>query len=90
MGDVVHIDVDVRRLRLAPGDALVISTQQITSADEARLVTAYVRQWLMTHGHASTPVLLLNGAVAEVLTFEDAKSVVDQGPQAESEAADAG
>lgn len=80
MGDVIEINLDVRRIRIRPGDALVVQMQRVGSVEEAKAVAEYVRNWLTAIGHAFTPVLFLDGGRSvELLTFEEAKRVVDEG-----------
>lgn len=79
MGEVVNIDVDVRRLRLRPGDALVVQLKRDATAGDARTIAENVAAWLQRAGAPPTPVLILNdGSTIAQVRFEDAKAVLDE------------
>lgn len=53
--------IDVARLRLEPGDAVLVRTQENLTPAEAKGVADQVAKWLAWAGHPQVPVLFLDG-----------------------------
>jgi sarcosine oxidase gamma subunit len=63
------VDIDFKRLRLTPGDILVVRTDRCPSPEEAAALSDQVSACLGAAGHGSTKVLVLGPDMSlEVIT----------------------
>jgi len=64
-------DIDVRRLRLEPGDILAIRLAKRPTGDQLERYDSAIRAMLIRAGHGEIPVLYLEpGASLEILTID--------------------
>jgi hypothetical protein len=65
-------DIDVRRLRLQPGDVVVVSFAEAVDYDDARGTLERLRAHIAEHGPARTMVLFVNGGSVSVVPGAEA------------------
>jgi hypothetical protein len=58
---MADFEAAVRALRPVAGEAIVVETPEILTADQAQAVANQVAAWLTAAGHEGFPVLLLDG-----------------------------
>lgn len=79
-------DFDVRRLRLAPGDLIVISTNEHLSYQQREAITTYMARVCADAGHSNKVLVLEGGLRMDVLSARAADAL--DGLQVVTEVAD--
>ncbi|WP_337186728.1 hypothetical protein [Phenylobacterium sp.] len=70
---------EVQVLRLQPGDAVYVETPAELDVDQAMVIAAGVRDWLIKAGHPRVPVLLLSrGHQLRRIAVDEARALAAQ------------
>lgn len=64
----LNVTLDMTRVSLRAGDAVLVRTQENLTPGDARLIAQEIANWLVRAGHPDVPVLFMDGG-AELLVL---------------------